>query len=305
MPSGRWSSEIATDPDVRRSILRRYAVSVEDKIGEGDEAEAYALGAHDIIKIFKPVCHPETIERRRTFYDMADARTISFAISKIFDHKQMDGVHYTVEARIAGTSLTDALPRFDATRRRDALLAYAATATEISEIVYPLRLFGEIVSVPPLVADSWSDFVLARVRTDLSRSLPRLASTIDHPHRAIDRIESLLAKRSAVEPRLVHGDYYPANVMADAQGRIVGVIDFGGLTLSGDPRLDAAASVLHLTGLDGITESDRQVVLGHLRNRGLTDGDLALYRLFYAVRFLDTPRAGLRRWCLATIQAAC
>ena len=93
--------------------------------------------------------------------------------------------------------------------------------------------------------------------------------------------------------------------MADARGRIVGVIDFGGLTLSGDPQLDAAASVLHLSGLDDVTEADRQVVLGHLRTRGLTDEDLDLDRLFYAFRCLDTPRAGLLRWCLATIQAAC
>ena len=200
---------MATDPDVRRFILRQYAVSVEEKIGEGDEAEAYALGAHRIIKVFKPGCNPETIDRRRTFYDMVDASTASFAIPKIFDHEQMDGVHYTVEARIAGTSLTDALPCFDAARRRDALLAYADAAMAIRKIGCPIRDFGEIVSAPPLLADSWSDFVLARVETDLGRSLARVTSTIDRPHRAIERIGRVLAARPVIEPCLVHGDYFP------------------------------------------------------------------------------------------------
>lgn len=117
-------------------------------------------------------------------------------------------------------------------------------------------------------------------------------------------MERLPAKRPIAEPRLVHGDDDPANVMVDMQGCVVGVVDFSGLTLSGDPRLDAAASVLHLTGLDGSAASDQQLVLAHLRDRGLTDDDLALYRLFYAFRVLDTPRAGLLRWCLDTIRAA-
>jgi hypothetical protein len=41
---------MAADPDVRRSILSRYAVSAADRIGEDDEAEVYALGTHRIIK---------------------------------------------------------------------------------------------------------------------------------------------------------------------------------------------------------------------------------------------------------------
>ena len=36
----------------------------------------------------------------------------------------------------------------------------------------------------------------------------------------------------------------------------------------------------------------------------MADDDLHLDRLVYAFRFLDTPRAGLLRWCLGTIQAA-
>lgn len=262
------------------------------------------LSGHTALsKIFKPERHSKTIERRRSFHNRADARTVSFAIPKIFDHEQTGGIHHPVEARIAGTSLTTALPHVDATRRRDALFAHAATAMEIGEIVYPLRHFGEIVSAPPLIADRWPGSILTRVRADLERSLPRV-STVGRPYRAIDRMERLPAKRPVAEPRLVHGDDDPAYVMVDMQGGVVGVVDVSGLTLSGDPRLDAAASVLHSTGLDGIAASDQQLVLAHLRDRGLTDDDLALDRLFHAFRVLDTPRAGLLRWCLDTIRAA-
>lgn len=213
--------------------------------------------------------------------------------------------HHTTEARIPGSSLSEALLHLVGAARHDALLAYAEASVRIAEIGLPPGRFGEIVAVPPLLADSWADFVAARAEADLRRSGDRLAAAVERPWRALARLEAWLARRPATEPRLVHGDYYPANVMVDHAGRVTGVIDFGGLTLRGDPRLDPACALLFLTGLDGVTAEDRDVVALHLRNHGLCDDDLRLYGLFYAFRFLDTEREGLFRWCARTIQAAC
>jgi aminoglycoside phosphotransferase (APT) family kinase protein len=52
---------------------------------------------------------------------------------------------------------------------------------------------------------------------------------------------------------LIHGDYFPENVMVAADGCDCGIIDFGALTLIGDADLDLACAVLNLTGMVGVT----------------------------------------------------
>lgn len=293
--------------DGKSTILARHSVSEEDRLGRGTEADVYRLGADRVLKVFGPHVDPLTVESRRAFCGSLDASRASFAVPQILEAGQESGTYFTIETRIAGSSLGEALPRLAGSARRDALVAYAEASVRIAEIALPPGQFGEIVAVPPLLADSWADFVAARAEADLRRGGDRLsAAAVERPGRALARLEAWLAGRPAAEPRLVHGDYYPANVMIDDAGRVTGVIDFGGLTLRGDPRLDPACALLFLTGLDGVTARDRNAVARHLRARGLCDDeDLRLYALFYAFRFLDTAREGLFQWCARTIYEAC
>jgi Ser/Thr protein kinase RdoA (MazF antagonist) len=69
---------------------------------------------------------------------------------------------------------------------------------------------------------------------------------------------------------LVHGDYFPENVMVADDGRICGVIDFGALTLIGDADVDLACAVLNLTGMAGVTPEDRRIALKRAEALGLT-----------------------------------
>jgi hypothetical protein len=68
---------------------------------------------------------------------------------------------------------------------------------------------------------------------------------------------------------LVHGDYFPENVILADDGRVCGVIDFGALTLIGDADLDLACAVLNLTGMVGVTPEDRRVALKRAEALGL------------------------------------
>lgn len=299
------TGKVSDTRTIRRWILRRFSLSADSKLGEGDEAEVYALGADRVVKLFKPTVDPLGLDRRLAFYASLDASTVPFAVPRIIELNEEGGCRYTIEVRIPGRSLIDTLPHLDEARRSYAIMAYADAATEIGRIGCPRPGFGDMVSVPPLVAPSWSEFIVARAKADLNQNRGRINLAIDQPERAIDRLEQLSSGRLDVEPGLVLGDYHPANVMVDDRGHVTGVVDFSGLTLFGDPRLDMAASVLNLNGLDGVTALDREAVLGRLRKAGLHEDDLELYRLYSAFRFLDTPRDGLFHWCLATIRAAC
>ncbi len=287
------------------AILARHGMGLGDEIGRGEEARVYALGSDRVIKLFDPAIDPAILDRRESFHAALDASGLPFAVPQILKRGEQDGIRYTVEVRIPGSSLSQMLPHLGDATREKALLAYAETATQVARIGCPAQRIGEVMSVPQLVADDWASFVLARAGADLQRNRGRVLPTIDRPERALECLARWLAERPDAEPGLVHGDFYPANVMVDDAGSITGVIDFGGLTLYGDPRLDPACALLFLAGHDGVTVADRQIVSDHLRRRGLCDGDLQLYALFYAFRFLHTTREGLFRWCLDTLRAAC
>jgi aminoglycoside phosphotransferase (APT) family kinase protein len=118
------------------------------------------------------------------------------------------------------------------------------------------------------------------------------------------QLEGLLAQCPCSRPELVHGDYYPANVMIDSDGHVTGLIDFGALTVMGDPRMDAAGAVLYLAGMGGVTTEDKRIVLDCVKEHGINEAVLALYRIFYAFRLLATDREDVLRWCVETLRWA-
>ena len=67
----------------------------------------------------------------------------------------------------------------------------------------------------------------------------------------------------------------------------------------------AEQRILVLTGMESVTPGDRALVRDHALGLGLREPSLALYRLYYAFRFLGAPREndGLLHWCAATIAA--
>ncbi|MCW6512075.1 phosphotransferase family protein [Lichenifustis flavocetrariae] len=292
--------------DRKDAILRRTAQHPVLRLGEGDEAEVYALDQDRIIRFFKRHVDPTYIAKRGAFYAGLDASTVAFAIPSIIEHGIDGDVCYSIERRIPGSSLVDLLARLKGEAREDALTAYAGAVTAIRRIGYNGHVgYGEVMADPPIRSDTWKTCVLTKAETCLRESRIRLRDGIVEPERALRILERMLAYHGPVERHLVHGDFYSANVIVEAEGTVTGVIDFGPLTLVGDWRLDAASALLYLTGMDGITEEDKKVVHSCLTAIGLREQDVALYRLFYAFLFLDTKKAALLDWCRGTIETAC
>ena len=104
--------------DRKEAILRRTAQHPVVRLGEGDEAEVYALDQDRIIRFFKRHVDPTYIAKRATFYAGLDASILPFAIPSIIEHGIDDEVAYSIEQRIPGSSLADLLPRLEGSARR-------------------------------------------------------------------------------------------------------------------------------------------------------------------------------------------
>jgi aminoglycoside phosphotransferase len=286
------------------TLRRKFGLREANRIGGGDEADVYAIGGSRVVKVYRPCANRAMIARRNQFYAKLDRSVAGFAIPEILESGECDGAVYTVERRIPGISLAQALLRIEGACRERALHTYAKTASAIRMLPFVQDAFGEVLASDPIRRPSWGAFLLARAGECLARNISRLAGTVDHPERALDRLQQLAVDRSDVAPKLVHGDYYPSNVLVDAAGEVTGVIDFGTLTVAGDPDMDLAGAVLYLLGMSGVTARDKQIALEATRRLGLTDEVLALYRLYYAFRFLGEQREAVFRWCVETLRSA-
>lgn len=286
-------------------LLREHALDAAHWLGEGEEAEVYALGLEQVLRIQKQPADRALVHRRRAFYSALDRTRVAFEVPSILTQGEFDGICWSVERRIAGSSLAETLPRLEGQARQRALLGYADVAAAISKLGCAQDGYGEVLAASPIRAATWADFVLARAGACLGANRHRLEAQVNRPTLALHRLGRMLAACGDRQPQLVHGDFYPANVLVREDGQVSGLIDFGPSTVMGDALMDAAGAVLYLAGMAGITAQDRQIVLERAREHGLGDEDLALYRLFYAFRFLDTPRDGVWRWCIESIRSAC
>src|SRR5207237_222382 len=89
---------------------------------------------------------------------------------------------------------------------------------------------------------------------------------------------------------LVHGDYFPGNVLIDDRMAVSAVVDFSTFTLVGDPLLDAVCAFVFLEMNDPFTDADvalvRRLALERYGNP-LNDAE-PFYRAYFAV-FLASP----------------
>jgi aminoglycoside phosphotransferase (APT) family kinase protein len=285
-------------------ILRQHALTAADRLGGGEEAEVYALDTERVLRIYKGQGTPEIARRRREFYAALDSTRVAFRVPVILAEHEQAGVYHSVEERIAGMSLIGALPTLTGAARRRALRNYAQASLALKKLGYSQDGFGEVLAASPIRSRTWAEFILARVGKCLADHGRRVGVTAEEAARALRRLESLLAQRRCTRPELVHGDYYPANVMVDGDGRVTGVIDFSPLTVIGDARMDGAGAVLYLMGMPEITREDRELVFDCVKEHGIDETVLDLYRIFFAFRFLEVERQELLDWCIATIRTA-
>jgi len=286
-------------------ILRQHASTEADRLGTGDEAEVYALGPERVIRFYKKRVDRDLAKRRRDFYATLDRARVAFSVPLILDEAERDGVYYTMEQRIAGVSLAEALPGLAGAARHRALRGYAETSLAVRRLRFPQERFGEVLAPSPILCETWQDFVLSRASKCLEAQYRSVAVQVDRPDRALRQLETLLAQCPCPRPELVHGDFYPANVMIGPDGHVTGLIDFGTLTVMGDPRMDAAGAVLYISEMNGVSAEDKRIVLDCVEEHGVDETVVALYRIFYAFRFLATDQEVVLRWCVETLRWAC
>jgi aminoglycoside phosphotransferase (APT) family kinase protein len=294
-------------PKAVAQLLNVFGATSNRPLGSGQESDVFAIDDRRVLRLYRRPCDQRHLAQLATFYARLGRRDAPFIVPEMIEFGMREGITYAVEVRVSGVDLAKALGRMEGEGRLQAIRNYVDAATAVRSLKHPQVQFGEVIATNPVRRETWAEFVVARAAQCLDEHRHLLIGVLERPERGISTLEAGLVSRAVAIPSLVHGDYFPENVMVADDGRVCGVIDFGALTLIGDAELDLACAVLNLTGMAGVTLEDRRAALSRAEAVGLTRETLDLYALYYAFRFLGALRDndGLFRWCVRTIREAC
>jgi aminoglycoside phosphotransferase (APT) family kinase protein len=291
--------ELASVPvRLRRDVVRR--------IGHGGEAVVYELTGGRALRVYHR--EPHGADRMAAFYHQIRKGNPSFAVPEILETGWDGGRFFSVDRLIAGRALHELLPTLEGDERWRALASYADAAFEIAGLPYADSGFGELMrDDDSITGETWSEYLIAR----MERCLREAAGWLPEDVPGLDLIvEALTASILAMPPAprvLVHGDYFPGNVLMSGELAVSGVIDFGPLTVMGDAMIDLASAVMFLEVVrPGYTLADTEYVRERIVGRvGPRFRDaLTTYRGWYAVRFSpyrdDDPN--LYAWCVESLR---
>lgn len=284
--------------------LRRLGHAGAEPLDAGMEAAVYRLGAGRIAKVWGRRT-PDELTRLKTFYDeLADAR-LSFRTPRILAvHTTGLGV-CTIEEELPGTRLDRATTGGRARLVPRVQDLFLDVLDELSLVRAPaaLDLMPYMDEPDPFrpAGQSWVDALAALVERRVRRSDVLHAAVPDLDERAA-RVVSLLRAWGGDHHGVVHGDLNPGNILVDEELRLTAVLDFGLLSLPGDPAFDAAvtAHVADMYGPEALLV-ERGYDAAVTRRFGHPQELLTLYRAAWALITSDLHdpqgRDGHFAWC--------
>ncbi len=294
-------------PDTTR-ILGDFALRASDLLGEGGESLVYALGSDHILRIPKGGTFARGSRAKlRAFLDSIHGR-LPFETALIQEIGPDDT--YTIETRVRGKPMAEFLRAANDDLRDHALRNYVAAIDAFRMIEFDALPYGHILAAHPVTAGDWRTFAresLARFRSVNRVAIAREAAD---PYRLFDKAADMIEHLPLHPPKyLVHGDYFPGNVLLAPDLTISGVIDFGPFTVVGDPVLDLAVSYLTLELIAECSADDARFVRDLVLERHGEEIAPALrfYRAYLAFSMADpansaSPYPRLYEWAIAMLK---
>ncbi len=216
-----------------------------------------------------------------------------FEIPSVVDFGFKFGFDFTIEKRLSGIPLSDELKQVSGSKRAALIDDYLKVSTQLSRLFIGDGAYGELGLGEPIRNPRFKEFLRQRAQQSLDVcqldvDLENILDAIDNPS----------------QPELVHLDYCPSNVM-NSEGKITGVLDFGGTTIAGSSAFNpiVATAFLDPTITPVATGNDHHQALDWLDGLGQSESTLATKKWLAAYwsfcgKDKDLP---LFKWCRRTL----
>ncbi|WP_344235292.1 phosphotransferase family protein [Kribbella hippodromi] len=224
--------------------LHAIGYPAAEQLAIGMQGAVFRLGGEKVAKIWFHAGEDE-LRRLGEVYAALDGR-LPFHTPRFLELYRPGPYWLTVERELPGTPLHAAAPAFGEPgweRTRDAVVEVLAELANVEppHVLHQLTVLDERTPFRPQ-GETWTDALTALVQRRLHRFGAQLRTVIDDFDAKVEQMVALLADLKAPDPHLVHGDVTAGNILVDENLRPVSVLDFGLLTMPGDPVFDAAAA---------------------------------------------------------------
>lgn len=296
------------DSSVKSKILEKYNVSEWDLIGWGTEAQVYSYQDGKVLKLYNNISDYSKQKILKNLYETIDAREVSYELPRIYDIIEESGTVITMEKRIEGQNMQKLLLQFNDEQLDSLFKTYLAASLELKNVKTSsaftgCKLFNDYYSDSSEQKD-WHSF-LKQFLTYRQEGLQEYFSRdVLNYNSKLEKLLEILSSKYEGKYSLIHGDFYPGNLLINEKGRITGLIDFGIMTMYGDYLFDIATSWVFFDMYDelkaNILEKYLHVIIENLGEE--IRGKLYLYVLIYSMisaNFYSVDcNDGHYQWCV-------
>ncbi|SFQ75993.1 Phosphotransferase enzyme family protein [Psychrobacillus psychrotolerans] len=225
-------------------ILDKFGISKSNFLGSGMESEVYAYDDNKVVKLYNDMSDSNKQRILKGFYSKIDSSSLSYELPFIYDTFEENGILVTIEKRIEGNNLQSMLSKMNYIEQNNMMETYLNANIELKSVKIKPNLEGYILfndqQISSLNINSWFDLLkeeIFRKRKELESYLKRDVVNYDAK---VKQLVEILSLGYEGEYSLIHGDFYPGNVMINESGKVTGLIDFGLMTMYGDNLFDIA-----------------------------------------------------------------
>lgn len=299
------------DSKTRLAILRKFKVSPGALIHGGMEAEVYALDTESVLKLYPGTISLTDLISLRDFYASMKAADLSYHLPRIRKVAAQGEYCISIERRLPGTPMSVVLPSLDRAQMDRMMQVYLTAALELSSIRMPpdsqrYKLF-DAQKLSQRTGGDWHQFLRRFLDYKLSQVSPYLSrDVIDFPAK-VHLMNAVLAQPYTGGYHLVHGDFFPGNILIGSDHKVNALLDFGLFTMFGDPLFDLATGWVFFDMYDELKLSLRERLLSIILQaigesmRGVLYRYVLLYSILSGNTYSPDCSDGQYLWCVANL----
>ncbi|MCQ4088430.1 aminoglycoside phosphotransferase family protein [Saccharibacillus sp. JS10] len=297
--------------DAKSKVLRTYNINETDLIGSGMEAEVYRYGENKVLKIYNGTSNYEKQERLKHLYDSIQSSDVSFEFPYIYDIADEDNLVVTIEKRIAGENMQNVLSRLNDKQIDSMMKTYLSASLEMQAVKLNPKFEGyklfDDYRIPASHQKDWHDLLKQYVMKKQNEVNRYFSKDVVHYEEKLKIILANLSSEYQGNYSLIHGDFYPGNLLVNQEGKITGLIDFGLMTMYGDYLFDIATGWVFFDMYDelkaNILERYLDVMISTLGEevRGKLYFYVLIFSLISANFYSEDCSDGHYQWCVKNL----
>jgi len=275
------------------------------------EAEVYAIGTDTVLKLYIGTTNLAYLTTLQNFYASFNQSALSYSLPYIQMVASEGDICISTERQLPGIPMSAILPTLTNRQMDSMMQAYLAAALELTNVQIPsdfdrYKLF-DADGISRRTNGDWHQFLTRYLTQKLIQVRYYLNKDVRNFAVKVKQLYTILAQPYTGNYHLVHGDFFPGNILIDKMCHVTALLDFGLLTMYGDPLFDIATGWVFFDMYDELKVNIRERYLSMtLETLGrCVRGNLYRYVLLYSILSANTYSSkctdGHYQWCVANL----